>query len=82
MTDLAIEVADCYRAIMGARPCKRSELINEIQKMAMVNKYAWPNASYAQWDAAIDEACKRGLLACTSQTIWLPKQPKENPTQG
>jgi len=82
MTDLASEIADCYRAIMGSRPCKRRELIHEIQKMASVNKYAWPTASYAKWDAAIDEACKRGLLACTRQTISLPKQPKEKPTQG
>jgi hypothetical protein len=81
MTDLASEIADCYRSVMGCQPCKRRELIHEIQKMARVNN-AWPTASYAAWDAAIDEAVKRGLLACASQTIWLSVQPKEKPTQG
>ena len=54
-----------------ARPCKSCEVIPEIIKMATHNP-AWPTASYAQWQAAIDQAVAAGKLTRLSETIWIP----------
>ena len=70
MPDLAKEISEFCRNVMG-RPCKRIDLINEMVNMAQHNP-AWPTARCSEWEAAIETACKRGLLVRTSETIWIP----------
>lgn len=73
--DLAKEITEFCKNVI-ARPCKRDELIREITHMASHNT-AWPTASYKQWEAAIETACKRGLLILVVETVWVPVEVAE-----
>ena len=83
--DLAAEIAEYARNVCKAnklRPCKRNDLITEIMQDAEATKQ-WPRTTATKWRVAIEEACKRGLLARDSETIWVPfveQEPK--PVQG
>jgi hypothetical protein len=70
MMNLASDITD-YITNVIARPCKQSEAISEIIKMATHNP-AWPKASYEQWQAAIDQAVASGKLTRVSETVWIP----------
>jgi hypothetical protein len=84
MTDLATEIAEYARNVCRAnklRPCKRLELIEDIMREAQINK-AWPKATVKQWELAIMDAKKRGLLDTAGETVWIPaKELEVKPTQ-
>jgi len=70
MMNLTSDITDFVTNVI-ARPCKQSEAISEIIKMATHNP-AWPTASYEQWQAAIDQAVASGRLTRVSETVWIP----------
>jgi len=75
MMNLTSDITD-YITNVIARPCKQSEAISEIIKMATHNP-AWPTASYEQWQSAIDQAVASGKLTRVSETIWIPTAVEE-----
>lgn len=80
MTDLANEITEFARNVI-AGPFKKHEITHEIQTLARITR-AWPTATEDQWNAAIDEAVKRGLLNRESQTFWVPiKKVEAKPVQ-
>lgn len=81
MTDLTSEIAE-YCKNVERKPVKRLELIQNLMRDAQVTR-AWPIATLRQWEAALESACKRGLLVRTSETIWIPVVAVEaKPVQG
>ena len=68
--DLANEIAEYCRNV-ERKPTKRLELIENIMRDAQATKQ-WPIATVPQWEAAMEKACKLGLLVRTSETIWVP----------
>lgn len=59
MADLSTEIAEYVRGERQA--IEQGRLVAYIVADAAANP-AWTKATYAEWDAAIDEAIKRGLL--------------------
>ena len=81
MTDLAAEIAEYCRNV-ERKPVKPLELIENIQRDARLTKQ-WPIATVEQWERAIQEAVRRGLLSKPTETIWVPTVTKEaKPVQG
>ena len=77
MTDLAAEIAEYARNVCKLnmlRPGKRLELIKDIMREAQHNP-AWPKATVKQWELAIIEAKRRGLLDIAGETIWVKVEP-------
>lgn len=70
MLDLAAELAEYCRNV-ERKPTKPLELFDNIMRDARATKQ-WPIATLTQWEAALEQACKRGLLTKTSETIWVP----------
>jgi hypothetical protein len=80
MMNLTSDITE-YITNVIARPCKQSEAISEIIKMATYNP-AWPTASYKQWQSAIDQAVESGKLTRVSETIWIPAAVEAKARQG
>lgn len=81
MSDLASEITEYIRNV-ERKPTKTLEVIENIQRDARVTKQ-WPVATVKQWERAIDEAVKRGLLSKPTETIWVVTKVEEpKPTQG
>lgn len=75
MTDLASEIAE-YCKNVERKPVKPLELIENIQRDARLTKQ-WPIATVEQWERAIQEAVRRGLLSKPTETIWVLTELKE-----
>ena len=68
--ELAIEITDYLR---GERePVQDFELVRRIMADAAYNA-AWTRAKEVQWDAAIEEAVKQGLIVREGSVLSLPK---------
>jgi hypothetical protein len=81
MTDLAAEITEYIRNV-ERKPTKTLEVIENIQRDARVTKQ-WPIATVKQWELAISEAVKRGMLLKPTETIWVVTKVEEpKPTQG
>jgi hypothetical protein len=81
MTDLAGEITEYIRNV-ERKPTKMIEVIENIQRDAEITKQ-WPIASVKQWERAIQEAVRRGLLSKPTETIWVVEKVEEHkPTQG
>jgi len=59
MTDLAKEITEYLRG--ERRPVRDTELVRLIVQESLSNPQ-WTTASYVRWEAAIDDAVKRGLI--------------------
>jgi hypothetical protein len=79
--DLAAEITEYIRNV-ERKPTKTFEVIENIQRDAEITKQ-WPIATVKQWERAIDEAVKRGLLCKPTETIWVVvKKEEPKPVQG
>jgi hypothetical protein len=79
--DLAAEITEYIRNV-ERKPTKTLEVIENIQRDAEITKQ-WPIATVKQWERAIGEAVKRGLLSKPTETIWVVTKVEEpKPTQG
>ena len=80
MSDLAAEITEYIRNV-ERKPTKTLEVIENIQRDARITK-RWPIASVPQWERAIAEAVKRGLLSKPTETIWVVvKEVETKPVQ-
>lgn len=79
MSDLAAEITEYIRNV-ERKPTKTLEVIENIQRDARVTKQ-WPIASVKQWEFAIQEAVRRGLLVKPTETIWVPVVVEKKATQ-
>ena len=71
--DLASEITEYIRNV-ERKPTKTLEVITNIQRDARITKQ-WPIATVEQWERAIQEAVRRGLLVKPTETIWVVVEP-------
>ena len=71
MTDLAKELTDYLRG--ERRAVRDSELVRLILQESLSNRQ-WTKATVGQWEAAIDEAVKQGLIVREGVMLSLPVQ--------
>ena len=69
MTDLPKEITDYLRG--ERRPVRDSELVRLILQESLSNRQ-WTKATVGQWEAAIDEAVKQGLIVREGVMLSLP----------
>jgi hypothetical protein len=69
MTDLPKEITDYLRG--ERRPVRDSELVRLILQESLSNRQ-WTKATVGQWEAAIDEAVKQGLIVREGVLLSLP----------
>lgn len=72
MNDLSTDITDYITNVIRG-PTKSHEVITDIMRDA-AHIPAWPKATYAEWQAAIETAIERGKLTRVSETIWIPTE--------
>jgi hypothetical protein len=69
MTDLPKEITDYLRG--ERRSVRDTELVRLILQESLSNRQ-WTKATVGQWEAAIDEAVKQGLIVREGVMLSLP----------
>ncbi len=69
MTDLAKEITDYLRG--ERRPVRDTELVRLVLQESLSNPQ-WTKATVGQWEAAIDDAVKQGLMIRDGVMLSLP----------
>lgn len=79
MSDLASEITEFLRGERTAMDRGRLVAYMVVEATANIN---WSDATYAQWEIAIDEAIKRGLILADGVMVRVaPKAQVEKPEQ-